>query len=232
LFSLLTYLPQIGLYLMAAWMLAQMSAGWRYRRWVLGGFTAIVLGSLIFLTQRQTASWKNSETFWTATIGKTTNNAFAHNNPGAVLARKGRLDEAVVQFQEALVIQPGYTVAHYNLGNDLFQEGQLDEAIAHYQEVLAIRLDYAEAHDNLGNVLFQKGRLDEAIIQFQQAAAIRPDNAITHFNLANALLRRGRMDEAIANYQSALAIQPGLVEAQSSLARVAWVLATSPNPSL
>jgi tetratricopeptide (TPR) repeat protein len=81
-------------------------------------------------------------------------------------------------------------------------------------------------------VLFQKGRLDEAIIQFQQAAAIRPDNAITHFNLANALLRRGRMDEVIAHYQSALAIQPGFVEAQSSLARIVWELATSPDPSV
>jgi tetratricopeptide (TPR) repeat protein len=40
------------------------------------------------------------------------------------------------------------------------------------------------------------------------------------------------MDEAIVHYQRALAIQPGFVEAQGSLARIAWVLATSPNPTV
>ena len=227
-----TYLPQIGLYLMVAWMLAELSTRWRYRQWVLGCSAIIVLGALIFLAQRQTSVWKNSETFWTATIGNTSNNAFAHDNLGAVLAQNGRVDEAIVQFQAALVIQPDYAVAHYNLGNALFQAGQPDEAIVHYQKALAIRPDYAEAHDNLGNVLFQKGQVDEAIIQLQQAVAIRPDNAITRFNLGNALLRRGRMDEAIVHYQKALAIQPGFVEAQGSLARIAWVLATSPNSSV
>jgi tetratricopeptide (TPR) repeat protein len=227
-----TYLPQIGLYLMAAWMLAELSTGWRYRQLVLGCLAVIVLGALIFLAQRQTSCWKNSEAFWTATIGNTSNNAFAHDNLGAALAQNGRVDEAIVQFQAALVIQPDYAVAHYNLGNALFQAGQADEAIVHYQRALAARPGYAEAHDNLGNVLFQKGQVDEAIIQFQKAAAIRPDNAITRFNLGNALLRKGRMDEAIAHYQKALAIQPGFVEAQGSLARIAWVLATSPNPSV
>jgi tetratricopeptide (TPR) repeat protein len=227
-----TYLPQIGLYLMAAWMLAELSTRWRYRQLVLGGFAAIVLGTLIFLAQRQTSCWKDSETFWTDTLGNTANNAFAHDNLGATLAQNGRLDEAIVQFQEALVIQPDYAVAHYNLGNALFQVGQADEAIVHYHRALATRPEYAEAHDNLGNVLFQKGQVDEAIIQFQKALVIRPDNAITRFNLGNALLRKGRMDEAIVHYQRALAIQPGFVEAQGSLARIAWVLATSPNPTV
>ena len=43
-----TYLPQIGLYLMLTWAAADLCAGWRHRRVVLGGGSAVILAALIF----------------------------------------------------------------------------------------------------------------------------------------------------------------------------------------
>ena len=42
-----TYLPQIGLYLLLTWAAAELCAGWRHRRVVLGGGSAVILAALI-----------------------------------------------------------------------------------------------------------------------------------------------------------------------------------------
>jgi tetratricopeptide (TPR) repeat protein len=99
----------------------------------------------------------------------------AHNNLGIALLLKGQEREALVQFQQTLVYDPGDPTAHYNLGLVLCQKGRMDEGIAHFQKALETRPDFAEAHNNLGNALLQKGLVDEAIAHFQRALEIRPD---------------------------------------------------------
>ena len=81
---------------------------------------------------------------------------------GATSAGRGRTDEAIAHYQEALKIKPEYAEAQYNLGIALAACGRIDEAVEHYQKALEIRPDYAEAHINLGTVLLNQGRRDEA----------------------------------------------------------------------
>ncbi len=158
--------------------------------------------------------------------------ADAHNNLGIALFQERQVDEAIIQFQKALAISPDNAEAHNNLGNALRQKGQVDEAIIQFQKALAIKPDFVEAYYDLGNALLQKGSVDEAIIQFQKALAIWPDFTYAHNNLGVALLQKGQRDEAIIHFQKALEIQPGFVKAQSDLAGIAWLLATSPDPSV
>jgi len=212
-----TYLPQIGLYLLLTWAAADLCAGWRHRREVLGGGATVILVALIFCARTQTSYWRNGERLWTHTLACTSGNYTAHNNLGDALFQRGRVDEAIVQYQTALQIEPDYSFACYNLGNALLKKGRVDEAIAQYQTALQIKPDYAEAHDNLGNVLLQKGKVDEAITQYRTALQIKPDNAKAHNNFGNALLRKGRVDEAITHYQAALQIKSDYAEAHNNL---------------
>jgi tetratricopeptide (TPR) repeat protein len=212
-----TYLPQIGLYVLLVWAAADLCVGWRWRRVVLGGGSAIILAALIFCAHAQTAYWRDSETLWTHTLACTSNNAVAHNNLGNTLVKKGRVDEAFSHFRMALQIKPDYADAHNNLGNALFKKGNVDEAIAHYQRALQINPDFADAHYNLGNALFQKGEVDEAIAQFQEALQIDPDNVEAHYNLGLALFQKGSVDEAIDHYKMALQIHPDYADAHYNL---------------
>ena len=208
-----TYLPQIGLYLLLTWAAADLCAGWRHRRVVLGGLATVILAALIFCARTQASYWRNSELLWTHTLACTSDNYIAHNNLGNALLQKGKVDEAITHFQKALQIKPDYAGACYNLGNALFQKGNVDEAIAHYQKALQINPDNAEAHNNLGNALLQKGKVDEAIAHFQKALQIKPDYAEARYNLGHALLQKGKVDEAIIQYQKALQIKPDYAEA-------------------
>ena len=213
----MTYLPQIGLYLLLAWEVAAMSAAWFYRRATLGGLAAIVLVALIFCARTQTTYWKNSVTLWTHTIACTRGNYIAYGSLANALLQKGRIDEALTYFQKMLKIKPDDANALYNLGNALLQKGRVEEAITHYQEALQIEPDDAAIHGNLGNALLQKGKVDEAITQFQRVLQINPHDAKAHYRLGITLFQKGRVDEAIDHYQKALQIEPEDAEGHGNL---------------
>ncbi len=141
-----------------------------------------------------------------------------HHNLGGILYDRGRVDEAIAQFQRALEIQPNYSEAHSGLGGALLQKGEVDEAIAQFQKALEIQPDNTLAHRNLAIALLRKGQLDEAITHFKKAVELQPNSAINYYNFGYALVQKGQIDEAIALYQKALELQPDYPEAHYNLA--------------
>jgi len=212
-----TYLPGIGLVLAGTWAVADWSAGWKHRREALGGLMAAVIVAFAACAWTQTGYWKDNETLWPHTLACTTSNYVAHYDFGIALDTKGKVDEAISQYEAALQIQPAYGVAHNNLGIDLGKKGRVDEAIAHFQQALQLAPDYAPAHYNLGIALLKKGKLDDAITHFQQALQTAPNYAAAHYNLGKVLLQTGRADEAITHFQKTLQLAPGSADVYNNL---------------
>ena len=134
----------------------------------------------------------------------------------------GRLDEAIVRYRQALVLDPECAGIHNNLGTALCEQGKLEEAEASYRLALDLGPDDAEAHNNLGTLLYQQGRPDEAAASYREALGLRPDHAEAHSNLGTALFSLGEVDEALACYYSALASKPRFVAAHIYLGTVLW----------
>jgi tetratricopeptide (TPR) repeat protein len=208
-----TYLPSLGVLILAIWGVCELTRNWRYQVLALSaaGGTAIIL--CLALTQEQIGYWKDSESLFRHALEVTENNYLAHNNLGAALLGKGQLDEAIRQCQEAIRLKPDCTDAHNNLGTAFVMKGQMDAAIRQYQEALRLKPDYADACYNLANALLMKGHTDEAIRQLQEALRLKPDYAQAHNNLGVALDRKGQSDEAIRHYQEALRLKPDYAEA-------------------
>src|SRR6516162_3036203 len=110
--------------------------------------------------------------------------ALIHGSVGDVLARQGRLDEAIVHLRQAVDLRPDYPDAHHNLGTALFQKGDLDGAIAEWRTTLSIHPYDAGAHTSLGNALVQKGWLREAADHYEKALQSDPDAILPLNNLA------------------------------------------------
>jgi tetratricopeptide (TPR) repeat protein len=179
-----TYLPQIGLYVLATWAVADFSASWRRQREILGVGAVIIIGVLSWRAWIQTSFWRESETLWTHTLAATENNDVAQNNLGIVLLGRGRLDEAISRFQAAVSLRPENAPAHDNLAKAFLQKGQVAEAMFHYRKLLEIQPDNAEARNILGTVLIQQGRVRDAIAQWQETLATEPENGNAKSNLA------------------------------------------------
>ena len=72
---------------------------------------------------------------------------------GTLLAKKGKLDEAVIISQKAVDLSLKDSEAQNNLGVILKGLGRLDEAVTSFKKALALKANYAEAHNNLGLTL-------------------------------------------------------------------------------
>jgi len=233
-----TYLPHIGLFLLIVWTAADLAMAWHLRREYLWLAATTTIAVLSYGAAVQTSFWKNSEALWDHALSVTSNNDFAHNNLGFLYLRRGELDKAISHFETALEIRSGNSQMRYNLGtalvhmnlaNALARKGKPEEAIVHYEEAVKLRPDYGDAYYNFGSVLFQQGRIDDAIAQWQKALAIQPNDAAAHTNLGNAFLQKGWPEQAIVHYQKAVEIDPSEVSARNNMA---WVLATSSDPSI
>jgi tetratricopeptide (TPR) repeat protein len=179
-----TYLPQIGLYIIATWTVADWSASWGHRREILSAAAAIIIGVLSWCAWIQTSYWRDSETLFTHALAVTSNNDVAENNLGIVLLRKGKLDESISLLQAAVNLRPENAPAHDNLAKALLQKGQVADALVHYRKLLELQPDNIEVHNIVGTVLIQQGRIREGVEEWQKVLAIQPDNGNAMSNLA------------------------------------------------
>ena len=220
------YLPQIGLYVLVTWLVAELTIRFRQRLVMLAGLAAIVLATLTYRACVQTEYWSNSETLWRHALASTPKDIWAqnvlgyaivHNNLGSALLQDGQTDEAIAQFQAAHNVDPQNAAACYNLGNAFLQQGRMDDAIAQFRQALKLNPNNAIASYNLGNALLQQGHVDEAMAQFQNAQKRGLADAGAFFDLGNALLQAGRVDDAIAQYREALKLDPANAPVHSNL---------------
>jgi tetratricopeptide (TPR) repeat protein len=213
-----TYLPGIGLAIAGTWAVADWSVGWKHRRAIVGGLMLAVMGTLIVWGHRQTCYWRDDKSLWTRSLACTSNNHIAYNNLGSVLAKEGKLAEAIGQFRKALVIKPDYAAALNNLGTALAEEGKSEEAIAQFRAALRINPASKLDHYDLGLALASEGKTEEAIAQLRAALKIDPCFGEARLNLGSLLGKSGQNEEAIAQYRKALEIQPNDLVARENLA--------------
>jgi tetratricopeptide (TPR) repeat protein len=211
-----TYLPGIGLAMAGTWGVADLSAGWKNRRLVLGVLMMAVIGALAVFGHIQTSYWKGGESLWTHTLACTSNNFIAHLDLADLLRLDGRLDEAAAQYRQALAIAPDNVETLNDLGNILAMKGEDAAAMVQYRKALAVRPSFADTHVNLGNLLMHV-RLDEAIAEYRQALAITPDKVEILNDLGKALALKGEDAAAIAQYEKVLELQPGYANAHFNL---------------
>ena len=214
------YLASIGPIVLISAGLARLPGSIKYGRQSLFFLSVLIIGILFLLTWRQSSTYRDIETLWRTTMARNPGCWMAYNNLGIALVEKGKVDEAIPQYEKSLRLHSDYAEAHYNLGNALLQKGNIDGAIVQCHEALALQPNDPDAHVALGNALLAKGAVDEAITHYSDALRLRADDGAAHYNLGNALLAKGEVVQAIAHYQKTLELEPNVAEAHIQLGNV------------
>jgi predicted negative regulator of RcsB-dependent stress response len=77
------------------------------------------------------------------------NNLELHYNFGNALAMQGHYDEAVIQYNQALRIQPRNAFVHNDLAMVLLRQGKTDDALNHFREAVKLQPRNENAHYQL-----------------------------------------------------------------------------------
>jgi Flp pilus assembly protein TadD len=214
-----TYVPVVGLFVIAVWGTAELAARLGARRFV-PVLALLVLGAATVRTRSQLATWRDAASLFGHAVEVTGPNPVARVNLAMALAGKGEPAAARAHLEEALRLRPGYAVAHLDLGLLLTGQGQLSEAETHLRQALRLDPGYAEAHNNLGIVLALEGNEDEAARHFGRALALDPSYPEPHANLGRIRAQQRRFDEARQLLERAVTLKPGYAEAHFNLGMV------------
>ena len=183
-----------------------------------------VVGTLTWLTMRQSGTYRDEETLYRATIEVNPGCWLAHYNLAVGLKAQGRRREEILHLEEAVRARPGYAQAHNNLAIALMEEGRSSEALSHAEQALRIEPEMPMALVNLGILLSKAGRPSEALGPLERAVQILPDSAEAHSNLGLTLAALGRLPEAMAHYHEASRLEPDSLEHHNAMGN-AWVAA-------
>jgi tetratricopeptide (TPR) repeat protein len=175
--------------------------------------------------------------------------AFVYNNLGIVYQQKREYARAIVQFREAIRLDPGYTAPRILLGASLLAEGKVSEATHALERAVQLAPDNPLAHRQLAQAYeagedylgmldqfrilrglapnepeyaYQLGRtyLELSGWCFQQIAKLNPKSARLPQIRAEIYSAQGRLQDALRSYQRAVDADPALPGLHLAMAQI------------
>ena len=209
------YLPVIGIFVMLAWGISDLTATKVGQRRVrpLAAVAVLAMLLLSFLTVRQIGTWRSSNDLWSHALQVTCGNYVAEDYIGSALLVQSYeatgqrySDEATKHFRNAIRINPHDAIGNLNVGADDHEHGRLREAIEHYSETLRSTNDthlLAKAYIALGAAYGQLHAFDQAQQAYRMATKFEPDNR-------GLFMRMGQLalEEKIARLADNVAAHP------------------------
>jgi Tfp pilus assembly protein PilF len=215
-----TYLPLIGIFIIAVWGGRDLINGRRQARIILGFISAAMMIILIFLTQVQVRYWKDTATLFNRALGNTERNFMAHQILAEGMAKAGDPSGAENHYREAIRIKPAFKQAYNGLGHLLMIRGKQDEASRLLEKALQIDPTFVPAMKNLGDVRMRQGRIEDAMPLYRKAVLLGEEDPELLNNYGVALFFKGEKKEAVLKIRAALRLKPDYAEARDNLRKI------------
>ncbi|UCG60172.1 MAG: tetratricopeptide repeat protein [Phycisphaerales bacterium] len=153
-------------------------------------------------------------------------NDYSFVRAGNEFYRRGDMDNAIEEYQNALELNPDNVDAHQKLGFLLFNvKGMQKDGYAHLTKALRLDPRNGFAHHDLGMALLHRSEFDPAIKHLAEALRLMPngfdkqyDAANMHRHLGQALHQKGKLDQARTHLAKAIALDPNDATAHYILA--------------
>jgi tetratricopeptide (TPR) repeat protein len=203
-----TYIPLIGLFIVAAWGAPELLQKWRYREEALFTLSVLILPCLFFVTLRQTGYWNNSIALYDHALSVTSPNDAILNNRGVAYGQSGDLRHAISDYDRAIEINPGNAEIHNNRGIAYGKLGNHRQAIEDFDRAIELDPEHAEAYFNRGLAYDKLGRHRRAIEDFDRVIKIDPTHVEACFNRGVAYGELGNHRQAIEDFDRVIGIDP------------------------
>jgi len=134
--------------------------------------------------------------------------AVSLNISGDRLYERGKLKEAVEEFQRALTLDPDNVNVSNSLGVCYAQMGKFEQAVAEFSRVTSLDPSDFMGQYNLGCALLRLGSEDEAERAFTRSSELDPERAAPYFQLAKLCRKKNRLEEALKYLGQTVDLKP------------------------
>jgi eukaryotic-like serine/threonine-protein kinase len=131
----------------------------------------------------------------------------AHQMLGEILSDKGRIEDAVVEFNKAIALRPNFWGNYDAKGLALYRAGRYAEAAESFERVTQLRPDNANGFQRLGTTYHAAGYTEKALLNYRRALDLAPTPK-AYANLGFFYYSQGKFNEAAEAYSEALKLDP------------------------
>jgi serine/threonine-protein kinase len=135
--------------------------------------------------------------------------ALSHMTIAAMYDRtQERNDQARLEAEAALRLQPGQSEAHEALGQYWRAQGDPLQALAEFERALEGSPNSSALHLVLGYIFRELGRWEEAAAAFERSVRFDPGSIAAHRQAALTFSRMRRYDDAIRTWDRVITLEP------------------------
>ncbi len=120
----------------------------------------------------------------------------AHNAYATFLFGQQDFESAIVEYREAVAINPDFSQPHNQLGYALRFLGEFEEAEKAFVRYIELIPDQPNPYDSYAELLMKMGRFEESIVSYEKALSIEPTFIASYIGIANNLIFMGRPSDA------------------------------------
>ncbi len=130
-----------------------------------------------------------------------------YNNLAALYIDQGYYGEAVLNLNEALILQPDYFVAYVNRAIAEGKQGKFREALLDYSRAESLNPASGLVYLNRGLTQFAAGYYASAAEDYSRAMELEPENPRPVLERGRAFIKLGYFQNAMDDFQHAMALQ-------------------------
>lgn len=134
--------------------------------------------------------------------------SWALNRRGEVRIDQGRTKEALLDFEDALRLDPERYRAIHNRGVLAAQAGRYADAFDDFNHTIELNPKFAKAFSNRAALWVQAGEHEKASVDYRQAIDLDPDLAVAHKGRGHVCHVLGQFDLALQHLDAAARLSP------------------------
>lgn len=135
------------------------------------------------------------------------NDPGAHNNLAVVYYNKGLYDDAILELEKALQIDPNFVLARNNLDIILKKSGRLEDKVKELGRMIESEPFDEHSTLELADTYRKLNRYSQAIIFYKKILDYNPGSYEAHFGLGITLRALGKYDDSLEEIKKSLEIK-------------------------
>jgi tetratricopeptide (TPR) repeat protein len=208
-----TYIPLIGLFIMAVWGIPDLMRKWRFRKQVLVASSALIILGFSIATWTQVGYWQDSITVFGHALKVSDRNSRAYLNLAAAYNDLGNYRKTIEACDEAIRLNTRLEKAYYDRGIAYSRLGNYRQAIEDYGRAIELNPKYTKAYNNRGVAHDILGNHKQALNDLDRAIVISPKYAEAYYNRGIVYGRLRNYKEALTDFDRAIEFNPKYAEA-------------------
>jgi Flp pilus assembly protein TadD len=203
-----TYVPLVGLFIVAAWALAELVDARPKLKPIAAVAAVTVLAGASLSAREQVGYWRDDVTLFGRAVDVGARNRVTLANLGSALGMRGEVDQGVAVLRQVLELAPNDARAWMSMGSLMLRAGRLQESLDCHRRALEADPTLKEALAGMAFTLGRMGRAEEGLAYARKAVELNPAWPFGYNVLGMELAQSGRMDESDAAFRKAIDLDP------------------------